>query len=132
MCLYNLLFHESRGARFVNVDFVSFTVFIFRGMHRDLKKKRLSYLATYIRYFISYAHTETSREFNKFQRILRESCGILEIHDREECKRTVMTPDSNDFTVLQNCSRFIFCCLFGVMFKVTHTYADTATTDEGT
>jgi len=39
MCLYNLLFHESRGARFVNVDFVSFTVFIFRGMHRDLKKK---------------------------------------------------------------------------------------------
>jgi len=29
MRLYNLLFHESREARFVNMDIVSFTVFIY-------------------------------------------------------------------------------------------------------
>lgn len=62
MRLYNLLFHESRGARFVNVDSVSFTVFIFCGKHHDLKK-RSSCLATYIRYFIFYAHAGASREF---------------------------------------------------------------------
>ena len=131
MCLYNLLFHESRGARFVNVDFVSFTVFIFRGMHRDLKKKdrRIS-RCTFVILFPTRMLKRLVNLIN-FRGFL-ESCGILEIHDREECKRTVMTPNSNDFIMLQNCSRFIFCCPFGAMFKVTHTYTDTAATDGGT
>lgn len=100
MRLYNLLFHESRGARFVNVDFAFFTVFIFRGKHRDLKKKIFVCLATCIRYFIFCAHAGASLlNFRNFR-------GFSVTKELRE--RVIMMPDSDSFIMLQNCSRFIF------------------------